>query len=129
MCIFNSEFIVKRPDRQPYIVTSVYLSCCIVLLILNVSELKARRSGNFYNLSVIRQKCESQNGFFKSVSGGKKCSFFGKFDVLCFLEKPVLRFVLLPYCRPILNQFVRQWTLNFFAKLAKIGKWLCSLKD
>ena len=55
-----------------------------------------------------RQKGESQNGFFKSVSGGKKCSFFGKFDVLCFLEKPVLRFVLLPYCRPILNQFVRQ---------------------
>ena len=52
--------------------------------------------------SVIRQKGESQNGCFKknkarqifrktiisytyvSVSGGKKCSFFGKFGVLCF---------------------------------------------
>ena len=33
-----------------------------------------------------------------SVSGGKKCSFFGKFGVLCFLETPTLRFVLLPYC-------------------------------
>ena len=33
------------------------------------------------------------------VSGGKKCLFFGKFDVLCFLETPVLRFVLLPYYR------------------------------
>ena len=28
------------------------------------------------------------------VSGGKKCSFFEKFDVLCFLEIPVLRFAL-----------------------------------
>ena len=33
------------------------------------------------------------------VSGGKKCSFFGKFGVLCFLETPVLRFVLLSYYR------------------------------
>ena len=31
------------------------------------------------------------------VLGGKKCVFFGKFDVLCFLETPVLRFALLPY--------------------------------
>ena len=31
------------------------------------------------------------------ISGGKKCSFFGKFGVLCFLETPVLRFALLPY--------------------------------
>ena len=28
---------------------------------------------------------------------GKKCSFFGKFGVLCFLETPVLRFTLLYY--------------------------------
>ena len=33
------------------------------------------------------------------VSEGKKCSNFGKFGVLCFLETPVLRFVLLPYYR------------------------------
>ena len=33
------------------------------------------------------------------ASGGKKCSLFGKFDVLCFLETPVLRFALLPYYR------------------------------
>ena len=31
------------------------------------------------------------------VSGGKKCSFFGKFGVLCFLETLVLRFALLPF--------------------------------
>ena len=31
------------------------------------------------------------------VSGGKKCSLFGKFGVFCFLETPVLRFALLSY--------------------------------
>ena len=31
------------------------------------------------------------------VSGDKKCLFFGSFGVLCFLETPGLRFVLLPY--------------------------------
>ena len=35
------------------------------------------------------------------VSGGKKCSFFGKFGVLCFLETPVLRFALLRYYRRV----------------------------
>ena len=30
-------------------------------------------------------------------SGGKKCSFFGKFGVLSFFETPVLKFTLLPY--------------------------------
>ena len=34
------------------------------------------------------------------VSGGKKCLFFGKFGMLCFVETPVLRFTLLSYyCR------------------------------
>ena len=70
------------------------------------------------NSSVIRKKGKSQNGCFKKtkhvkfsekrlfltpwyphvcVSGGKKCSFFGKFGLLCFLKTPVLRFALLPY--------------------------------
>ena len=63
------------------------------------------------NSSVIRQKGASQNGCYKktkqakfpekpaflSPAGVKKCLFFGKFDVLCFLVTPVLRF--LPYCR------------------------------
>ena len=71
--------------------------------------------------SVIRQKGESQNGVSRKqstsnfpknehflppdthtyvcVSGGKKCSFFGKFDMLCFLETPILISVLLPYYR------------------------------
>ena len=31
------------------------------------------------------------------VSGGKKCSFFGKFGMLCFLVTPILRFALLSH--------------------------------
>ena len=71
-------------------------------------------------LLIIRQKSESQNECFKKtkhakfsekrtfitpwypltyvcVSGCKKCLFFGKFSVLCFLETSDLRFALLPY--------------------------------
>ena len=33
------------------------------------------------------------------TSGGKKCSLFGIFGVLCFLVTSVLRFALLPYYR------------------------------
>ena len=39
------------------------------------------------------------------VLRSKKCSFFGKFDVLRFLETPVLRFAILPYYR----RYVQVW--------------------
>ena len=67
-------------------------------------------------VSVIKQNGKSQNGgtkkakhakssekrtflttWYAHVSGGKKCLFFGKFDVLCFLVTSVLRFALLSY--------------------------------
>ena len=75
---------------------------------------------------MIRQKGKSQNGCFKKmglsaaslckyvwpfslyVSGGKKCSFLGKFGVLCFLETSVLRFVLLLYYQRIYSCWL--WT-------------------
>ena len=73
-------------------------------LLLSICFIRAK-------LSVTGQKGESQNGCFKKakdakfsekrtyvcVSGGKKCLFFGRFGVLCFLETPVLRFALSPY--------------------------------
>ena len=68
--------------------------------------------------TVIRQEGESQNRCYKKstpifpknehflppdryvcVLGGKKCLFVGKYGALFFLVTPVLRFVLLPYCR------------------------------
>ena len=54
------------------------------------SMVYTRRCFNIYKTSSRRLTC---------VSGGKNCSFFGKFGVLCLLETPVLRFVLLPYYR------------------------------
>ena len=45
-----------------------------------------------------RQFSEKQR-LLVCASGGKKCLFFGKFDVLCFLGKTVLRFAILPYYR------------------------------
>ena len=71
--------------------------------------------------SVIRQKGESQNGCFKKIKHVqfsekanisnplirtrtvRNVRFFGKFDVLCFLETPVLRFALLTYCHSIIK--------------------------
>ena len=58
--------------------------------------------------SVIRQKGETQIGCFKKTKyakfacvyqGVRNVCFFGKFDVLCFLETSVLRLALLPYYR------------------------------
>ena len=86
----------------------------------SVSSGKETLMKNILFSSVIRQKGESKNGCFKKikrakffekrtfltpwyahvcVSGGKKCSYFGKFGVLCFLETPVFRFALLLYYR------------------------------
>ena len=50
------------------------------------------------------------------VLGGKKCSFFGKFGVLCFLETPVLRFALLAYYRQKLVNTLLNW--NFLHVIA-----------
>ena len=73
--------------------------------------------------SLIRQKGESQNGCFKKTKhtkfsekpnisyplirthtcayqGVRNNRFFGKFDVICFLETPVFRFAFLPNYRP-----------------------------
>ena len=45
------------------------------------------------------------------VSGGKKCLFFGKFGVLCFLETPVLRFANLPHNRRLGFKMEMLWFL------------------
>ena len=53
----------------------------------------------------VFQETKAHQNFRKTIisyllirtSGGKKCLFFGNFDVLCFFETPVLRFALLSY--------------------------------
>ena len=88
------------------------------------SEIKIRTVKvilNYY-CSIIREKGESQNGYFKKTKHAKfsaktntftpwyahvcayqvkNVCFCGKFGVFCFLEIPVLRFALLPCYRRI----------------------------
>ena len=109
--------------------TKVLMSPC-VFYFLKVGSLKMLLLYSYFSQkiltsTVIRQKCESQNMCSKKtkhtkfsekrtflppdmhtyvcVSGGKKCSFFGKFGVLCSLETPVLRFAFFPYYRRLVN--------------------------
>ena len=51
------------------------------------------------------------------VSRGKKCSFFEKFGVLCFLETPVLSFALLPLDKSFNSQHIS--TITTFMSLFK----------
>ena len=50
-------------------------------------------------LRKISKPNSSKNEYPCAYQEGKKCSFFGKFGGLCFLETPVLRFALLLYYR------------------------------
>ena len=63
-----------------------------------------------------------------SVSGGKKCLFFGKFGVLCFLETPVLRFALLPYYqRKLIQDQPKFRKINSFWRLSNflMNNYIC----
>ena len=68
------------------------------------------------------------------VSGGKKCSFLGKFVMLCFLETLVLRFALLPYYRrylfshPTLNRLKQTKVYHTFFHFLWKGATYKSLK-
>ena len=60
------------------------------------------------------------------VSGSKTCSFFGKFDLLCFLETPVLRFAFLPYYLRDVGSFVNMNKMKKFVFTAN-SSWIQSL--
>ena len=91
----------------------------------------------FYTVisSPIRQKGESQNGLLQEnkacqifricthvgVSGGKKCSFSGKFGVLCFPVIPAFRFAFLPYCHRIM--VLRENTTEYMDTSCLIVSW------
>ena len=67
-------------------------------------------------MSVIGQKCESQNRCYKKTKHAK-CLFFGKFGVLYFLVGPVVRFALLPYCQ----RFVLPYRILLSKRIIAIG--------
>ena len=59
---------------------------------------KAKRqiSKRVFQENKARQTFRKTNISYPLICRGKKCSFFGKFGMLCFLETPVLSFTLLP---------------------------------
>ena len=63
------------------------------------------------------------------ISGGKKCLFFGKFGMLCFLETPVLRIALVLYYRRYYLQTSRNLVFFMFEDSQKdiIGLLLVKL--
>ena len=60
-----------------------------------VLQEKARQIFGKTNISYV---------LIRTPTEDKKCSFFGKFGVLCFLETSVLRFGLSPYYRQICHK-------------------------
>ena len=70
------------------------------------------------------------------VSGGKKCSFFGKFGVLYFLETPVFRFALLPYYRRnhkhqniFFKISIESWQKKLWRSKFKTFQWNLDIRD
>ena len=64
-------------------------------------EFDGHKANGQISKQVFQKKTKRAKFSEKQTLGGKKCLFFGKFDVLCFLETPVWRFALLPYNRRI----------------------------
>ena len=67
------------------------------------NKAKSRISKRVFQESKARQIFEKTIISYVCVSGGKKCSIFEKFGVLCFLKTPVLRIAPLPYYRRIMG--------------------------
>ena len=63
------------------------------------------------------------------MSGVKKCSFFGKFGMLCFLKRPVSRFALLPITDElwiaVMNNLDKVWIRKDQA--VKNTSWNCTI--
>ena len=59
----------------------------------------------------------------------KKWSFFGKFGVLCFLETPVLRFPLLPYCRQLGHLYFTEMPKQPLEISSNLGIVKCSIYE
>ena len=85
--VHNHQYSRKMKYFLQFIATEIFIASVIV-----TSKKKKKLDSPFCmnNGSYVSYVC---------VSGGQKYSFFGKFGVVRFLETPVLRFALLPYCR------------------------------
>ena len=89
-------------------------------------ENKAHQSFRKTNISYLLIRTRA-NISYPLIRTRKKCSFFGKFDVLCFLETPALRFALLSYYRRIQRFIIvifHRQLLIFLTTLIQIARIL-----
>ena len=103
------EFIGTRNSNQEHInkKSLVNLRLLVISIVKNLflgNKAKEQISKRVFQENKARQIFRETNISYTListvwVSGCKKCSFFGKFDVLCFLETPILRFALFTYYR------------------------------
>ena len=68
-----------------------------ILIIIDQAVLWKNTNSSFPNVCVSGVRNVRTCSSVRVRISGKKCSFFGKFCVLCLLETPILRFLLLPY--------------------------------
>ena len=85
--------------------TQYKLTCCNSPVIGKSADLKTgvSRTQSMPNFLKNKHFLPPDMHTYMCISGGKKCSFFAKLGVLCFIETPILRFVLLPYYRQTVN--------------------------
>ena len=74
-----------------------------------------RKTNISYPLIHTRTYAYPDTHTYVCISGGKKCSYFGKFGELCFLEIPDLRFALLPYYQRIAIFYFWFWLSEFYS--------------
>ena len=113
---FVRSFVYSRKNN---IKMFWYYSHNILIRLFVGNRAKGRTSKRVFQENKTRQIFRKTNisyPLIRCVSEGKKCSLFGKFGVLSFLETPVLRFALLPYyCRiERLLSMKDRWNICYF---------------
>ena len=124
--LFNSFYCLFYFERNAYLCRSYHVCYYVICITIPANDLmitwwkvirrykaEGRISKRVFQENKARQIFHKTNIWNER----KKCSFFGKFGMLCFLETPVLRFALLPYYRPILvyhtkNKNGNRWLRN-----------------
>ena len=82
---------------------------------------------NIFWVHDLQKLLRSTLNTYLCESGCKNCSFFGKFGVFCFLETPVLRFVLLAYYRR--NMLIHFFIVHNISTIMNLQSWTKYLRQ
>ena len=101
-CEICPRLTINTPKRPDWRCSGVL---CVIVICLCFKKFYFRQGFHWPRESYWKYFIEFLGNKVKNtcvcVSGGKKCSYFGKCSLL-FRVTPVLRFALLPYCRRII---------------------------